>query len=125
MTVPGEGRAKAHTWRATKAGREKSIAGSALKRCRRGPALQEMKACKSAYKVDSKHFTKVKDAEVRKQLRMEMEKEASKDNPQMSKRAHQAFKYVTGSVSKGGGLEDIATWATSGGTKVVRLWVQW
>ena len=51
-----------------------------------------------------------------------MEKEAAKDNPQLSKRARQAFKYVTGSVSKGDGLRDIATWtmATPGGTKVAR-----
>ena len=27
VIVPGEGRVKAHTWRVTKAGREKSIAG--------------------------------------------------------------------------------------------------
>ena len=79
-----------------------------------------MKACNSAYKAASKHFTKVKDAEVRIIFRMEMEKEAAKDNPQMSKRAHQAFKYVTGSVSKGDGhgLGDIATWTTPGGARV-------
>ena len=34
VKVPGEGRVKAHTWRVTKAYRAKSIAGSALKRCR-------------------------------------------------------------------------------------------
>ena len=32
VTVPGEGRAKAHTWRVTEEGMEKSIAGSALAR---------------------------------------------------------------------------------------------
>ena len=60
VTVPGEGRVKAHTWRVTKAGREKSIAGSALKRCRRGSTLQEQRKCKSAYKDASKNFTRVK-----------------------------------------------------------------
>ena len=58
---------KAHTWQVTNAysymPRAKSVAGSALKRCRRGSALQEMQACKPAYKVASRNFTKMKDAE--------------------------------------------------------------
>jgi hypothetical protein len=120
VVVPGDGRVKAHTWRVTKAIRAKSTAESALKRCRRGSTLQELKKCKSAYKDASKTFTKVRDAEVRKIFRLKMEKEAAKDNPQLSKRDHQAFKYVTGSVSKGDGLGDIATWTTPGGTKVAR-----
>ena len=64
----------------------------------------------------------MKDAEIRKVFRigLKMEKEAAKDNPQLSKNAHQAFKYVTGSVSKGDGLGDIATWTTPSGTKVAR-----
>ena len=93
----------------TKAYRAKSVAGSALKRCRRGSTLQEMQACKAKYKEASRHFTKVKDAEVRKMFRMKMEAEEAKDLPQMSKKAHQAFKYVTGSASKGDGLGDLAT----------------
>ena len=58
VKVPGEGRVKAHTWRATKAYRAKSIAGSALKRCRRGSTFQEMQACKAKYKEASRAFTK-------------------------------------------------------------------
>ena len=51
-----------------------------------------------------------------------MEKEAANDNPQLSKRARETFKCVTGSVSKGDGFWDIATmsWTTPGGTKVAR-----
>ena len=122
VTVPGEGRVKAHTWRVTTASRDKSIAGSALKRCRRGSTPQELKVCKSSYKAASKNFTRAKDAEIRKIFRLKMEKEDAKDNPQLSMKAHQAFKYVTGSVSKGDGLGDIATCTTQGAT---RQWVQW
>ena len=43
--------------------------------------------------------------------------EAAKELPQMSKNAHRAFKYVTGSASKGGGLGDLATWTTPLGTR--------
>ena len=60
VKVPGEGRVKSHTWRVTKAYRAKSVAGSALKRCRRGPTLQEMQACKAKHKEASRrwYFTK-------------------------------------------------------------------
>ena len=51
---------------------------------------------------------------------LKMEKEAAKDNPQVSKKAHHAFRYVTGSASKGGGLGDTVTWTTPGGPKVAR-----
>ena len=79
-----------------------------------------MQACKAKYKEASRQFTKVKDAEVRKMFRMKMEAEEAKELPQMSKKAHQAFKYVTGSASKGDGLGDLATWTTPSGTTVAR-----
>ena len=114
--------ALAHTWRVTmtKAYRAKSIAGSALKSCRRGFTLQEVKACKAKYKEASHNFTKVKDAEVRKMFCKKMDDEAAKELPQLSKRVRQAFKYVTGSVSKGDGLGATATYSrtTPAGTTV-------
>ena len=69
VSVPGEGRAKAHTWRVTKASRAKRRAGRALKRCRQGSEYHAMSACKSAFKAASKHFAKVQDEEVRKLFR--------------------------------------------------------
>ena len=99
----------------TKAYRPKSIAGSALRSCRKGSTLQEMQTCKATYKEASRAFTKVNDAEVRKMFRKKMEAAAAKELPhwqQLSKQAHQAFKYVTGSASKGDGLGDMATWTT-------------
>ena len=81
VVVPGEGRVKAHTWRVTKASRAKSTAGSALKRCRRGSTLQELKKCKSAYKEASKNFTKVKDAEVRKIFRLKWRRRLLRTTP--------------------------------------------
>ena len=108
------------SWQVTKAYRAKSIAGIALKRCWRGVTLQEMQACKAKYKEASRTFTKVKDAEVRKMFRMKMEAQAAKELPQLSKQAHQAFKYVTGSASKGDGLGNMATRITPSGTTVAR-----
>ena len=55
-------------------------------------------------------------------FRKKLEAEAAKELPQLSKQAHQAFKYVTGSASKGDGLGDMATWTTGApsGTTVAR-----
>ena len=53
-------------------------------------------------------------------FRMKMEAETAKELPQLSKKAHQAFKYVTGSDSKGDGLGDLATWNTPSGTTEAR-----
>ena len=53
-------------------------------------------------------------------FRIKMEAEEAKELPQMSKKAHQAFKYATGSASKGDGLGDLATWTTPSGTTVAR-----
>ena len=109
VAIPGEGRVKTHTWRVTKAYKAKKRAGSALKRCRLGSEYSELLACKSAFKIASKHFAKVQDEEVRKMLRRNMEDEAAKGKPELSKKAHKAFKNITGTVSKDDGLWDIAT----------------
>ena len=77
----------------TGAGVRTGIAGSALTRCRGGSALRELDKCKSAHGDASKNFTRVQDAAIRKIFRLKMENEAAKDNPQLSKKAHQAFKY--------------------------------
>ena len=52
-----------------------------------------LQKCMSTYKAASKDFTRVKDAEIKKISRLKMEKEAAKDTPQLSEKAHQAFKY--------------------------------
>ena len=41
-----------------------------------------------------------------------MEEEAAKGIPELSKKAHQAFKCLTGAKSKHDGLGDMATWTT-------------
>ena len=79
-----------------------------------------MLACKSAFKVASTHFAKVQDEEVRKMFRRNMEEEAAKGKPELSKKAHQAFKNITGTVSRDDGLGGISTWTTAEGTHVAR-----
>ena len=63
-------------------------------------------------------FNKVKDAEVRKVFKKSMDEEAAKGLPELSKKAHQAFKGLTGAKSKHDGLGDMATWTTPGATRV-------
>ena len=53
-------------------------------------------------------------------FRRNMEEEAANGKPELSKKAHQAFKNITGTVSKDDGLGDIATWTTPEWTKVAR-----
>ena len=97
VRVPGEGRVKAHTWRVTKLYKAKRQAGLHLKRARSYGTPQAVAACTQSYKQASASFNKVKDAEVRKVFKKSMDEEAEKGLPELSKKAHQAFKGLTGS----------------------------
>ena len=76
-------------------------------------------SCKSAFKVASKLATG-QDDEVRKMFKRNMEEEAAKGKPELSKKAHKAFKNITGTVSRDDGLGGISTWTTPEGTQVAR-----
>ena len=77
-----------------------------------------MAECTQNYKNASAHFSKVKDAEVRKVFKKSADEEAAKGLPELSKKAHQAFKGLTGATSKHDGLGDMATWTTPQATRV-------
>ena len=110
VKVPVEGRVKAHTWRVTKLYRAKRRAGLALKRARTAGSELRIAECTASFQAASKLFNKVKGTEVRKMFQRSMEEEAAKGLPELSKKAHQAFKGLTGATSKHDGLGDVATW---------------
>ena len=112
VRVPGEGRVKAHTWRVTKLYEAKRQAGLHLKRARTYGTPACVAECTPNYKSASAHFNKVNDAEVRKVFKKSMDEEAANGLPELSKKAHQAFKGLTGATSKHDGIGDMATWTT-------------
>ena len=122
VRVPGEGRVKAHTWRVAKLHRAKRRASLALKRARTAGPERRIAECTASFLAASKLFNKVKGTKVRKMFQRGMEEEAAKGLPELSKKAHQAFKGLTGATSKHDGLGDVhvATWHTPLVTKQAR-----
>ena len=112
---------KAHTWRVTKFYNATRRAGLHLKTARTWGSDAEVAQCTAAYyKEASKTFNRAKDTDIRKMFSKKMEEEAWEGLPGLSKKAHQAFKGITGSSRKSDRLGDVATWTRPTGTDVTR-----
>ena len=109
---------KAHTWRVTKLYKVKRQAGLHLMRARAYGTPACVAECTQNYKKAGAYFNRVKDAEVGKVFKKSMDEEAAKCLPELSKKAHRAFKGLTRAKSKHGGLSDMATWRTPQATRV-------
>ena len=98
----------------TKLYRARMRAGLALKRARTAGSELRIAECAASFQAASKLVNKVKGTEVRKTFQRSMEEEVAKGLPELSKKAHQAFKGLTGATSKHNGLGDdiVVTWHT-------------